>query len=404
MTACYDAQVTAWLADYLARIGAPNKTDLAELQYAHLLTVPFENLSIHAREPIRLDPAWLYDKIVRRRRGGFCYELNGLFALLLGELGFRVDRLAARVIGDDGALGIPFDHMCLRVDDVWLVDVGFGDCFVRPLRLDESGEQSDGRRTFRIVRDGDDASILEDAGRPAFRFEHAAHALADFEPGCRYHQTSPESHFTRRRVVSRLTPDGRITLRDDRQITTVNGAKTETPVVDAEHWRRLLLEDFGLVQPLTTDDVQRALAPYGIAIRFFAESTATSQQAADAIGCQLGQIVKSLCFVVKDQPVLVLAAGDQRVDEKKLAQELQVARRQVRTASADECVAIFGYAPGGVPPIAHRTTGIPIYIDATLQRFEQLYAAGGAHDAIFPIAFAQLLHVTHGKVASLARD
>src|SRR5215813_6268677 len=158
------------------------------------------------------------------------------------------------------------------------------------------------------------------------------------------------------------------------------------------------------MQPLTPQDVQAALAPLGIAIRFFEESTATSQMAADRIGCALGQIVKSLCFVVKDQAVLVLASGDQRIDDKKLAQLFSVGRRQVRTATPDECVAIFGYEPGGVPPVAHRTSGFPIYIDATLRRFDLLYAAGGAHNAIFPITFAQLAELAKGVVAELARE
>lgn len=242
-----------WTEAYLARLGfderplVPTPELLARLHLAHLQTVPFENTSIHAGEVIELDPAWLHDKLVTRRRGGFCYELNGLFAELLGSLGFRVDLLAARVFGDDGALGIPFDHLCLRVDGVWLADVGFGDSFVRPLRLDETGVQTDGRRNFRIVADGPDASILEDDGKPAFRFEHVPYALADFASGCHHHQTSPDSPFTRRRVVSRLTPDGRVTLRDDRLIVTdAAGARTETPVADADDWRRLAALHFAL--------------------------------------------------------------------------------------------------------------------------------------------------------------
>jgi N-hydroxyarylamine O-acetyltransferase len=237
---------------YLARIGvherpAPTPEALAHLHLAHLLAVPFENLSIHAGEQIQLDLAWLRDKIVTRRRGGFCYELNGLFAELLAALGFEVERLAARVYGDDGALGIPLDHMCLRVGGVWLVDVGFGDSFVRPLRLDVRAPQDDGRRGFRIVDDGAEARILEDDGQPSFRFELAPLALADFTPGCAYHQTSPASNFTRRSVVSRLTAGGRITLRDDRLITTdAAGAKTETPIADAAAWRRIAAEQFGL--------------------------------------------------------------------------------------------------------------------------------------------------------------
>src|SRR5262245_64571627 len=103
--------------DRLAYAGSTTTTaeTLAELHVAHLLAVPFENLSIHSGETIRLDPDWLFDKIVGRRRGGFCYELNGLFAELLVDLGFHVERLAARVYGAVGHLGIPFDHMALAV-------------------------------------------------------------------------------------------------------------------------------------------------------------------------------------------------------------------------------------------------------------------------------------------------
>src|SRR5690349_2377671 len=116
---------------YLSRIGMPEELAppsaelLRELHIRHLESVPFENLSIHLDEPIRLDEDALLDKIVRRRRGGFCYELNGVFAALLEALGFRVTRHAARVFSGDGQLGIPFDHLALIVDldEEWLVDV-----------------------------------------------------------------------------------------------------------------------------------------------------------------------------------------------------------------------------------------------------------------------------------------
>src|SRR5215468_1867636 len=122
------------LEAYLTRIGVPQPAaaDAAALRWlhrAHLLAVPFENLSIHLGEPISLDPGDLLAKVVGRRRGGFCYELNGAFALLLEALGFGVRRVAARVYGG-GKLGPPFDHLCLAVrpaDDgaPWLADVGF---------------------------------------------------------------------------------------------------------------------------------------------------------------------------------------------------------------------------------------------------------------------------------------
>ena len=129
---------------------------LRQLQVAHLRTVPFENLSIHSGEPIVLDDEALFEKIVHRRRGGFCYELNGLFAALLRALGFEVSMLSAQVANAEGHYGPDFDHMTLMVtlSDRWLVDVGFGDSFLEPLPLDEQSEQVQRDRSYRIVREG----------------------------------------------------------------------------------------------------------------------------------------------------------------------------------------------------------------------------------------------------------
>src|SRR6185436_15535855 len=158
---------------------------LRALQLAHMQAVPFENLSIHAGEPIVLDDAALFTKIVERRRGGFCYEVNGLFAALLRALGFRVTMLSAEVARADGGFSQPFDHLTLMVelDERWLVDVGFGDCFSAPLPLDEPGERVEGNRAYRIVRDGE-FLVLEqrEAARwaPQYRFKIQAYDYADF--------------------------------------------------------------------------------------------------------------------------------------------------------------------------------------------------------------------------------
>jgi prolyl-tRNA editing enzyme YbaK/EbsC (Cys-tRNA(Pro) deacylase) len=159
------------------------------------------------------------------------------------------------------------------------------------------------------------------------------------------------------------------------------------------------------MEALTPADVQAALDKHnlGIQIRFFAESTATSQMAADTIGCELGQIVKSLAFIVDDKPIVVLASGDQRVDDKKLAALYNVGRKKVKAANADQCVAIYGYAPGGVPPLGYRTPGLPVHIDDSLRRYTQIYAAGGAHNAIFPITLDQLLTISGGQFTDVAK-
>jgi len=136
--------------DYLARIGAqrPPRADAAalrELSHRHLLAVPFENLSIPpSASRSSSTRTRCSTRLVRRRRGGFCYELNGAFAALLAALGFEVTLLAARVFGD-GGIGPPLAHLALRVDadGPWLVDVGFGRHSHFPLRLDTGAEQVD---------------------------------------------------------------------------------------------------------------------------------------------------------------------------------------------------------------------------------------------------------------------
>src|SRR5271166_3399320 len=122
-----------------------------------MLAVPFENLDIHLGRPILCDEAAFLHKIINERRGGFCYELNGAFAALLGALGFRVTLLSARVAGADGSYGLEFDHLALRVDlpttpgETWLADVGFGDSFIDPLLLEPNLEQSQIDRVYRLV-------------------------------------------------------------------------------------------------------------------------------------------------------------------------------------------------------------------------------------------------------------
>jgi prolyl-tRNA editing enzyme YbaK/EbsC (Cys-tRNA(Pro) deacylase) len=160
------------------------------------------------------------------------------------------------------------------------------------------------------------------------------------------------------------------------------------------------------MEELTIAHVQAVMDNAGLntKIRLFENSTATSQMAANEIGCELGQIAKSLAFLVEDQPILVIASGDQRVDDRKIAALFNVGRKRVKVANAEQCIAIYGYAPGGIPPFGHRRTGFPVFVDDSLGRYEQIFAAGGAHNAIFPISFQDLLRVSGGKIADVKRD
>jgi N-hydroxyarylamine O-acetyltransferase len=221
---------------YLRRIGvarpvAIDAAALGGLHRAHQLAVPFENLSIHLSEPIRLDEDGLLDKIVIRRRGGFCYELNGAFGALLEALGAQVARVGARVQGDS-ELGPPFDHLALvvRLADgtgPWLTDVGFGAHCVRPLPLDSRKEQDDPGGRFLLADAADrDVDVFKD-GQLQYRIERRERSLADFVPTCWWQQTSPESHFTHSTICSRLTEDGRISLSGRTLIRTSGGSRTE---------------------------------------------------------------------------------------------------------------------------------------------------------------------------------
>jgi N-hydroxyarylamine O-acetyltransferase len=244
---------------YLDRINyhgptAPTAETLRALQLAHLSAVPFENLSIHAGQPIVLEDEALFDKIVRRRRGGFCYEANGLFAALLRALGFDVRMLSAGVARPEGGFGPDFDHMTLLVslEERWLADVGFGDSFREPLLLDERGEQVQGRRSYRILPDGDHFILMQRDGggewKAQYRFTLRPHVFADFEGMCRHHQTSPQSHFTKARICSRATGEGRVSLSEMRLITTTHdGGRQERTLSSREEYDAALREHFGIV-------------------------------------------------------------------------------------------------------------------------------------------------------------
>ena len=243
---------------YLKRINyngpvTPTPETLCDLQVAHLLTVPFENLSIHSGEPIVLDEDALFAKIVERKRGGFCYECNGLFAGLLRVLGFEVAMLGAGVAHREGGFGPNFDHMALMVTlaDRWLVDVGFGDSFSEPLLLDERGEQVQGTRSFRIVDDDDHLILMRrnDAGdwEPQYRFSLQPYGFADYEEMCRFHQTSPDSHFTNNLLCSRIDGDGRITLSGMKFITTSGAQRYEQTLNSREEYDRVLRDEFGVI-------------------------------------------------------------------------------------------------------------------------------------------------------------
>jgi N-hydroxyarylamine O-acetyltransferase len=223
-----------------------------------LRAVPFENLDIHLGRPIVLAEDALFDKIVRRRRGGFCYELNGLFAALLRDLEFDVTLLAAQFSRDVGQPAPETDHLVLAVrtedaDQPWLADVGAGrDSFAVPLRTTTAAKQPQpaAGASFRLVPEGEGRRLMrrERGGpwEPGYHFTWQPRTLADFEEGSLFHQTSPHSHFPLKRVCTLLTRTGRVTLIERRLIATVNGTRQERELADETEYRAVLRQQFGI--------------------------------------------------------------------------------------------------------------------------------------------------------------
>jgi N-hydroxyarylamine O-acetyltransferase len=245
---------------YLRRISysgpiTPTLETLRTIHRAHLETVPFENLDISLGRPIVLDQDRFVHKIVEENRGGFCYELNGAFAALLVEMGYRVTLLSARAPLKDGSPGPEFDHLALRVDlnQPWLVDVGFGEGFLEPLLLEPGTEQKQDQGAFRMKDEGSFLSVErqqpDSSWKTEYLFTLTPRRLEDFAGMCHYHQTSPESHFTQKRLCTLATSTGRVTLSDMKLIVTENGHREERILISEKEWLETLKKHFAMMLP-----------------------------------------------------------------------------------------------------------------------------------------------------------
>jgi len=210
---------------YLERIGyigsiKPTIGLLNALQKKHLLNIPFENLDIHYKIPIELNLANIFEKVVIKRRGGFCYELNGIFHELLNSIGFNVKMISARVFNQEQQIFSPeFDHLAIiaKIDSIdYLADVGFGEFAFGPLKVELNTIQNDERGSFRIERYDDlYYNVSKQVGEnwvPEYMFTLKKRDLSEFKDMCHYNQTSPLSHFTQNKFCSLPTENGRITV------------------------------------------------------------------------------------------------------------------------------------------------------------------------------------------------
>ena len=247
------------VAAYLDWIGYDSSPSLdlatlTELQQLHMTAVPFENLDIALGDGVALDAATAVDKIVEGGRGGWCFEVNGAFASLLEALGFRVTLLGAAVLLSGPSRVI--DHVALevQVDQPYLVDVGFGESFTRPLALNRSGRQDGGNAAYEFIAspEGTTMARLDESGADAvpvaqYRFKRVAHSLKDFAAVSASMQVDPGKNWHKRPFATRLLDRGpdRVTLTSDRLKIIRDGKTTEQPII-IDEWSTTLYDWFGI--------------------------------------------------------------------------------------------------------------------------------------------------------------
>ena len=246
------------IVKYLNRLGITEKLKpsfdfLKELQKAHLFNIPFENLDIHYGKNIVLDKNHLYSKIVENKRGGFCYELNGLFYELLISLGFNVKIISARVYSKEKGYGKEFDHLALIVkisNKEYLTDVGFGDFAYYPLLINLDAETIDqaGKFRFDIINEQYFRVSKKEKGNyiPQYIFQSKKRELMEFDEMCKFHQSSPKSHFTKNRIISIATEDGRKTLTNSKMKIANNKKEDEFLILDENEFNKQLWEHFNI--------------------------------------------------------------------------------------------------------------------------------------------------------------
>ncbi|MEM9747465.1 MAG: arylamine N-acetyltransferase [Actinomycetota bacterium] len=227
---------------------------LRRLQHAHLTAVPFENLDIALGSGVDHTLTAAIDKVVHRRRGGWCFELNGAFSLLLRALGFDVRLLGAAVLLDGPNTRL--DHLVLEVStddgtlDPHLVDVGFGDSATEPIPLNRPGAHPGGVADFELLASPQGTTLARldtDGPRAEYRFKRVAHDFHDFAPIAHDLQNDPDRHWSQAPFATRLTGRGtdRVTLLGDRLRLRRDGGWTERPVASDE-WSDVLAEWFSI--------------------------------------------------------------------------------------------------------------------------------------------------------------
>lgn len=246
----------ALLDKYLQRIKLATELTttrqlLDEIHYSHLTNIPFENIDITLGKDITLSEQVILDKVLNKRRGGFCYELNYSLYLLLITIGFDVTMLSARVF-NGSSYGPEFDHSLLLINldgEQIIADVGFGDSFQLPFPIDGSVHK-EGMNFYKVDNEEGVYTLWKstdgDEWLPLYIFTLALRKLSEFEDMCVHQQTSSESNFTKGMVCTVPIENGRKTLSGNKMITTVNGVKSEQTIDNEALFYQLLENTFGI--------------------------------------------------------------------------------------------------------------------------------------------------------------
>jgi len=245
------------LDTYLSRIDflenpTVNRETLIALHRQHVLTIPFEDLDIHWKIPLNIDQDALVDKIIQRKRGGFCYELNTLFYHLLLSLGFPAQLVSCQISQGNGKFGPPYDHMAILVEleETWLLDIGYGDLFIEPLRLHETSVQKDWFKFFQVQKNGTHFLLSEsrDGQRftPRYKIRPVPESIQAFIPQLRWKENHPDSYFVQNFICTLPNRQGRITIYNDYLIITKNGKRSKKRLVDTTDKQRYLQQYFGV--------------------------------------------------------------------------------------------------------------------------------------------------------------
>jgi N-hydroxyarylamine O-acetyltransferase len=244
------------LQQYLQRINysgslEANLETLIALHRAHLQTIAYENLEIHFGRRLELNLERIFERLVLDCRGGWCYEMNGLFAWVLREIGFDVRLVSTQVTRADGSLMAPGDHVALivKLNKPWLVDVGWGNGFLDPLPL-TVGTHRQGFLEYRLENHADTWRFYnQQFSADGFTFTLEPKNLEEFADRCTWLQSSPESGFVRVTVCQRFTPEGINTLRGAVLIHIRSSGKLEHTISSVEEYEKVLRDDFKLEVP-----------------------------------------------------------------------------------------------------------------------------------------------------------